>query len=461
MITGLSDTHQPVVLAEALASARNLVLYRGILEDPVCRAMMRFLRAVTAEAETGRPSEAFSELFFLLSRNAGRPGDAWQNHLLDLILNDDNAFTRGAAASKDRLGGPLEETVQGDLQRLHNLFRVDAVAAREAVLNGDPLPPGGLPLWRDLSVSRTVREGESAKQVRTLLQEARDWNGCLDQLANYHRQAGAGLFARYRAFRWLGRPGCLEGIVEPDPVTMEELIGYQSQRREVLANTERFLAGWPANNLLLYGDRGTGKSSTVKALLNRYGEEGLRMVEVAKGDLADFPRIVRELRRQPQRFILFVDDLSFEETEVEYKELKAILEGGLESRPANVVIYATSNRRHLVRERFADRQPEYGDGGEVRTGDTIQEKLSLADRFGITVLFIAPDKALFLEIVRGLARQRRISLPDSELERRALLWEVWQNGRSGRSARQFIDHICGEEGVPAGTSRPATGPGGT
>jgi len=206
------------------------------------------------------------------------------------------------------------------------------------------------------------------------------------------------------------------------------------------------LAGLPANNILLYGDRGTGKSSTVKALLNRYRENGLRMVEVKKSDLADFPRLVRELRTSPQRFVLFVDDLSFEENEVEYKELKAVLEGGLESRPENVVIYATSNRRHLVRERFTDRQPEYPENGEVRPGDTVQEKLSLADRFGVTVLFMAPDKALYLEIVRGLAARRGISWPREELERQALLWEAWQNGRSGRSARQFIDSIWGGEG---------------
>ncbi|MDA8336871.1 MAG: ATP-binding protein [Peptococcaceae bacterium] len=419
-----NETGKTALLAKALGEAGNLLLYRGILEDPVCRAMLRFLRAVRGKSE----SEAFAELFFLLSRHAG-PGDAWQNHLLDLVLYDDNAFTREAAAGADRMSESLKAAARTDLRILHNLFRVDASVVRESL--------GSEHLWRDLGSGRAA--GQTA--IRTVLSGARDWSDCLEQLAAYHQEAGAGLFARYHAFRWRDR---LEGIETPDPVALDDLVGYRSQRRIVVANTERFLAGLPANNILLYGDRGTGKSSTVKALLNRYRDRGLRMVEVAKADLADFPRIVRQLRGSSLCFILFVDDLSFEEDEVEYKELKAVLEGGLEARPVNVLIYATSNRRHLVRERFSDRQPEYGDNGEVRTGDTVQEKLSLADRFGITVLFTAPDKALYLDIVRGLARRGGVTLPDDELTRRALVWEVWQNGRSGRTARQFVDQISGD-----------------
>ncbi|HUW65147.1 MAG TPA: ATP-binding protein [Spirochaetia bacterium] len=451
MITETDGNPSLMVLDEALASARNMVLYRGVLEDHVCGAWLRFVQACADRLEPQVTGELFSKLFFLLSQAAERPGDAWQNHLLDLILYDDNAFTRAAAAGPDRVTASVREAALGDLCRLQNMFRLDASQAAVWSQTENLGVPGGRPSWRDLAPGRPdAADRDPTDAIRILLQQAPDWRRCLDKLDAYHRRAGAGLFGRFRAVRWLGRAGRLEGIAEPDPVTMEDLFGYQSQRAEVLANTERFLAGWPANNLLLYGDRGTGKSSTVKALLNRYQEGALRLVEVAKSDLKDFPRIMRELRNRPQRFILFVDDLSFEEGETEYKELKAVLEGGLESRSSNVVIYATSNRRHLVREHFADRQPEYGEDGEVRIGDTVQEKLSLADRFGITVLFIAPDKPLFLEIVRGLAGRRGITVPVDELERRALLWEVWQNGRSGRSARQFIDYLCAEEASPAG-----------
>lgn len=455
MTTTERDVHT-ADYSEVLRAARGLVLYRSILKDPACLALVRFLEAVTGAARPEEILDAYGELFFLLSEKAeeagGEPvGDAWQNHLLDLVLYDDNTFSRGAAAVPlKKMGASLREAAGGDLRRLQALYRVDAVTARDAVLlklGEGHMPAGGLPVWKDLVVSdsRNVPpERWPGRNMKVLLDSSGDWSLCLEELADYYRSAGSGLFGKYGAFRWVSPGICLEGIAEPDPIRFEDLIGYQSQRREVAANTERFLAGLPVNNLLLYGDRGTGKSSTVKALLNHYGVRGLRLVEVSKSALGDFPLIIRQLRQRPQRFIIFVDDLSFEESEVEYKELKAVLEGGLESRPSNVLIYATSNRRHLVRERFSDREPVSGQDGEVRGNDTVQEKLSLADRFGITVLFTTPDRALYLDIVRGLAGQKGLSLDESELERRALLWEAWHNGRSGRTARQFIDHITGE-----------------
>ena len=234
-------------------------------------------------------------------------------------------------------------------------------------------------------------------------------------------------------------------------------------------NTMQFLAGFPANNVLLYGDRGTGKSSSVKALLNEGspgGEDGgggggrsgadagsrvrwsaLRLIEVPKARLADFPIIVSLLRGRPQRFILFVDDLSFEEGETQYKELKAMLEGGLEARPSNVVVYATSNRRHLVREHFSDRASPNSD--EVHARDTQQEKLSFADRFGLTITFPTPDQAKYLQIVEGLARRQGLPISPAALRARAIEWAAWHNGRSGRTARQFVDHLTGELGLVA------------
>lgn len=457
MMTEQVHTVHLVKYAEALRAARGLVLFRRILKDPICLVMVRFLEAVTTPAQPDEILDAFGELFFLLSEKveeAGEPvGDAWQNFLLNRILYDDNAFSRGAAAASfEKLGISLRAAAEGDLRKLQTLHRVDAVAARETVLfllGEGQAPVGGLPVWEDIAGCDhhpVPLENRLGREIKAAFCNLGDWGRCLEELAGYYRQAGAGLFGQYGAFRWVSPGGCLEGIAEPDAICFEELIGYQSQRQEVAANTERFLAGLPANNLLLYGDRGTGKSSTIKALLSHYGGRGLRLVEISKNVLGEFPSIIRQLRERPQRFILFVDDLSFEESEVGYKELKSVLEGSLESRPSNVLIYATSNRRHLVRERFSDREPVSGQDGDVRGNDTIQEKLSLADRFGVTILFTTPDRALYLDIVRGLAQQRGLSLEDGELERRALLWEAWQNGRSGRTARQFIDHISGEPG---------------
>jgi uncharacterized protein len=214
-------------------------------------------------------------------------------------------------------------------------------------------------------------------------------------------------------------------------------------RGPLLRNTERFLAGLPAHHVLLYGPPGTGKSSTVKAVLNEYADRGLRLVEVAKEDLGALPRVLENLRGRGPRFVLFVDDLSFEEHEVEYKSLKALLEGSVEEPPENVRVYATSNRRNLIRERFSDRD-EGGANDDVHARDTMQEKLSLSARFGLRVTFPAPDQQRYLEIITGLARRRGIKIPDEQLEEQAMLWDRWHAGRSGRTARQFVDELEAE-----------------
>lgn len=452
----LSYRQVPTQFLQALQAARGLTVYRGVMEDPVCRAMVVFLEKVAGQASMEQVLDSYGEIFHLLSVKALEEreepvGDAWQNHLLNLILFNDNPFSEAAAAAPyERLGRSLRQAAAWDLNRLQFLHRVEAgtVLASLLQMEDESLLVGRLPFWEDLVADcETGRNGQpKARELKELLTGRDDWSSCLENLAAYYRSAGAGGFGRYGAFRWVSRYEHLEGIDEPDPVRLEELIGYQSQRQEVVDNTEKLLAGLPANNILLYGDRGTGKSSTVKALLNRYQGCGLRLIEVSKSALGDYPLIIKKLRGKPQRFVLFVDDLSFEDSEVEYKELKAVLEGGLEVRPANVLIYATSNRRHLVKEHFSDRGPA-GDGdGDLRAGDTVQEKLSLADRFGIMVLFVMPDRSLYLDIVRGLAEQRGIDIPATELEEKALLWETWHNGRSGRTARQFIDDISGKLG---------------
>ena len=221
---------------------------------------------------------------------------------------------------------------------------------------------------------------------------------------------------------------------------------YEREREPAIRNAERFAAGLPANNVLLYGERGTGKSSTVKALLNTFGDRGLRLIDVPKEWLLDLPQILAQVRDRKQRFLLFVDDLSFEENETWYKPLKAILEGSVEARPENVVVYATSNRRHVIREQFTDRMPAADN--DVHGMDTLDEKLSLSDRFGLRVWFGAPDQERYLRIVSALAHTRGIALPQEELRERALIWAERHNGRSGRSARQFTDALAGELALP-------------
>lgn len=427
-----------------------------MLADDVGAAYLETLGAL-ASGRAEAAFEAYARLFALLAdETAGRAdgfvGDAWQDHLLDRLLTDDNPFSRRTRlAPSEPLDEALLAAARGDLRVLRAAFdlagdRVAAEVARAGVSDGESPPE--VVSWAGLRPVRAT-SGQStlgASRLKALLASSDDWGALAGELARHYAAVGAGVFARYRAFRWVREAGRgeLRGIADPDPITLDELVGYDAEREILLRNTEQFLAGYPANNVLIYGDRGTGKSSTIKALLNAGADRGLRLVEVPKQQLSDFPDIAARLRGRPERFVLFVDDLSFDEHETQYKELKAVLEGGLEARPQNVVVYATSNRRHLVQERFGDRaEPD----GEVHGQDAVQEKLSLSDRFGIAVTFEAPDQERYLGIVAALARRRGLPLPPEQLQTRALQWAAWHSGRSGRCARQLVDHLAGEMGV--------------
>lgn len=246
-----------------------------------------------------------------------------------------------------------------------------------------------------------------------------------------YRANGAGMFARYRAFLW--EDGVLEPIPHPDAPDKKELLGYELQRNAVIANTKAMLAGHAVNNVLLYGDSGTGKSATVKSLLAVEGFDDLRIIELDKDGLSDMSSLIRQLKNRRQKFILFIDDLAFDQDDHTYSLLKTILEGGLEPRPANIAIYATSNRRNLVRQTFSDRV-----GDEVDAAETIQEKTALADRFGLRVAYLPLNKTEFLDLVEGLASLEGVEMDREELRAQAVKWEMRHPGRTPRTARQFI-----------------------
>jgi predicted AAA+ superfamily ATPase len=269
-----------------------------------------------------------------------------------------------------------------------------------------------------------------------IIPQLQNWSDVVEDLATYYREHGTGLFAQYRAFRW--QNGALVGITYPDSVKLSTLVGYEWQKDALVKNTEFLLSGETALHVLLYGSRGSGKSSLVKALLNEYSHRNLRLIEVSKLELPDLPKIIEQLRGVPQKFIIFVDDLSFEEDDDAFKAMKVVLEGNVTARPENVVVYATSNRRHLIREYFTDR-PAPKDHNEVHGWDTMQEKLSFSDRFGLTLTFEAADQKTYLQIVQHLAAN--INIDPEDLEFQALQWATRHNGRSGRTARQFIDFL--------------------
>lgn len=249
-------------------------------------------------------------------------------------------------------------------------------------------------------------------------------------LGNY----GAGECSLYAAFRWLDEDG-LVPLLHTEKISLSDLVGYELQKKELVNNTEAFLVGRPANNVLLYGDSGTGKTSSIKALLQDYYSEGLRMVEINRQQLFCIPAIVATLRDRKHKFILFLDDLSFEDFETEYKQLKMIIDGGLESKSKNVLVYATSNRRHLINETWKDREHKYGD---VHHKDTLHEKLSLSDRFGISICYYSASKDEFLKMVSVLADKLSFHIPEEELFQEALRWEMRHPGFSGRNAHQFM-----------------------
>jgi predicted AAA+ superfamily ATPase len=244
------------------------------------------------------------------------------------------------------------------------------------------------------------------------------------------------LISRYRALSW--EAAGLQGIEHPDMPRMSDLIGYESQKEQILANTRQFVQGFPANNILLYGSRGTGKSTMVKSLLHEFWDGGLRLVEVGRDQVEYLPELVEALSDYRLPVIIFIDDLSFEAYETGYKGLKAVMEGSLHRQPGQVLIYATSNRRHLVKEFFADRS---GPGEEIHTQDTLQEKLSLSDRFGLTLTFPPTQQQLYLQIVEHMVQEQGIEMDAELLRRQALEWERAHHGRSGRTARQFVNSL--------------------
>lgn len=410
-------------------------MLRGVLGSPAARGMLELLDLLASERpQPAAVARAFGRLWEELALEPYQLlPDAWQSHLVGRLLDDENAFS--LAAEKGETGAALAEQARRDLRTLGGLFRLDGETVLGMV---EETVAGARGIWVPWSDPGCAGEDSPRHAVARKLAAAEDWGRCLEIVSGYHARHGAGRFGRYRAFRWTG--GGLQPVAHPDPVRLRELIGYEREREPLVLNTERFLEGLPAHHALLYGLPGTGKSSTVKALLNEYADAGLRLVEVRKEDLGELPRVLGALRGRGMRFVIFVDDLSFEEGEVQYKSLKALLEGSVEEPPANVRVYATSNRRNIVRESFTEREDD------VHARDTAQEKLSLAARFGLRITFPPPDQRLYLRIVRGLVRERGLELPEEELVERALLWDRWHAGRSGRTARQFVDELAAELG---------------
>jgi predicted AAA+ superfamily ATPase len=430
----------PALNSQAIAEIRflqhqaaSLLLYQSVLKSSIGQAFLDLLQALHYSGDNSLDClQAYGNWFKVqAAKNL-----SWQESLIAQIITDDNPFSRQAQkVDFASLSPTLVDAARHDLQILQTLYECSSDQLSKWVRMAGQLSASPT-VWPEKKALAT-----NEAPLHSQLQKSDNWSKVVENLAAHYRQFGCGLFAQYRAFQW--RNGKLSGIIHSDPVKLNELVGYESQRDTLLKNTEFLLAGYPALHVLLYGSRGAGKSSLVKALLNELDYSNLRLIEVAKSDLQALPLIIEKLHYVPQKFIVFVDDLSFEEDDDAFKSLKVVLEGNVTARPRNVVVYATSNRRHLIREFFEDR-PRPRDGDEVHAWDTVQEKLSFSDRFGLTLTFEPADQNTYLKIVQHLANQARINLSLDDLEHRAKEWATRHNGRSGRTARQFVDFLQAE-----------------
>ena len=439
-------------LRTAVYSVHGLALLRGVLAHSAGQSVLQLLQQLVAfRPDPIAIAEAYSDAFGKLAMATYESSvhtvkDAWQAYIITQLIDDTNLWsTQVEHLGTKHISPTLRIQAERDLQALQRLFELDArLLWKQTCTLVTPTMPelkdAWVP-WHDLQPKQDNASGHARNALAQTIATCSDWRELVSPLENYWSRYGTGPLSHYYVLRWQAEAKQLEGIAYPDAVQLTGLIGHERQQQFITANVERFITGLPAHDMLLYGPPGTGKSSTIKAIANTYADQGLCLVEVSKEDVDDLPKIAKLLRGRAPRYLLFIDDLSFEENETSYKKLKVLLEGTADSRPKNVLICTTSNRMNLIRENFSERGNPSED---VNWRDSMDEKQSLVHRFGLRITFISPDQKQYLRIVSELTQQRGVQIAGEDLHQRALLWERQHAGRSGRSARQFVDDLEAE-----------------
>lgn len=430
-----------------MRSARELILYKDFkIEDNGLFYRLTEIMETYSFIEADRRSlkNEFYECFHQLMEIAashGFQGNLWHNYLTYLMANNENAYSK-ACEIRGSIEGSINEIAMHDFAIFKKLFTFDWEEMGKSL---------GIECIASLVDYKRVEENGKVFNARIRnricelsirLDATENIEEFKDSVTEFYRDFGVGKLGLHKAFRvqHLENGAQIVPITNIAHVKLDDLVGYEIAKEKLIQNTEAFVEGREANNCLLFGDAGTGKSSSIKAIINQYYDKGLRIIEIYKHQFIDLQNVISQIKNRNYKFIIYMDDLSFEEFEIEYKYLKAVIEGGLEKKPKNVLIYATSNRRHLIRENFSDKEEIRED---MHTSDTVQEKLSLVYRFGVSIYFEAPNKKQFQEIVLALAKKNKIEMEKDELLIKANKWELSHGGLSGRTAQQFIDYLLG------------------
>lgn len=420
-------------------NSSELLLYKNPENREVFDCMLRIASEEFGGLDVKKTAGRIVSHILEVSEKMGFNGNLWQDYLAYNLANDENSYSL-SCERRGRMEGSINKAALLDMAVYRELFNTDLSGTDAkygtflSMLTGFENNNEGEKYYNKRIRNRIIKLAEE-------LSGAADDNTFLNTICDFYKDAGVGCIGLFKAFR-VGHDDNDRPVITPvisvEHKYLKDLIGYDIQKKKITDNTEAFLAGSKANNVLLFGDSGTGKSSCIKAILNEYYDDGLRMIEIYKHQFKDLSAIINQVKDRNYKFIIYMDDLSFEEFEIEYKFLKAVIEGGLEKRPDNVLIYATSNRRHLVREKYSDKEERDDD---LHTRDTVAEKLSLSARFGVSVYFGSPDKKLFNEIVKGLAQKNDIKVDENTLLMEANKWELSHGGLSGRTAEQFISYM--------------------